>query len=381
MTRKKRGDYEDPLALDLDANEAPARLAPTDPAEADALAEEADAGQFAAEEPYDTGDRFLPYVGKTGVEVSLRIGGDTFWASQAQMAEMFGISRSGVTRHIGRITAEGELPEEGNVQLMYITKGRKATKLYNLNMMISVGYRVESKQGTLFRIWATDKLVQYLTKGFVIDAPKLKEPGANDRVAELREIIRDIRASEANIYAELRRICALCTDYDPASDEARKFYQNMQAKLYWAVVSHTPSMVLMNRADAELPNMGLQTRPTANIRQEDAVVAKNYLAGAELDELNRLTTILLDIFDDQLKLGKLTLMSEADALMDTQLKNLSRVVLKGGGTVGADDARAHAKAEYKKFDDRRRALRVQEKQQELAALKEAALALPKPAKK
>jgi hypothetical protein len=336
-----------------------------------------------ADEPpdHDTGDRFLPYVGKTGVEVSLRVQGDTFWASQAQMAEMFGISRSGITRHIGRIISEGELTEEGNVHLMYITKGKKPTKLYSLNMMISVGYRVESKQGTLFRIWATDKLVQYLTKGFVVDAPRLKEPGAADRVAELRDIIRDIRASEANVYAELRRICALCSDYDPASEDARKFYQRMQAKLYWAVVSYTPAMVLKDRADAEQPNMGLQFWPKENIRQEDAVVAKNYLAGAELEELNRLTTILLDIFDDQLKIGKLTLMSEAETLLDAQLKNLSRAVLTHGGSVSADDAKAHARAEYKKFDERRRALRTESRHAELAELKSTGAALPKPLRK
>jgi hypothetical protein len=297
------------------------------------------------------------------------------------MAEMFGISRSGITRHIGRIVSEGELAEDGNVHLMYITAGKKQTKLYSLNMMISVGYRVESKQGTLFRIWATDKLVQYLTKGFVVDAPRLKEPGEADRVAELRDIIRDIRSSEANVYAELRRICALCSDYDSASEDARKFYQRMQAKLYWAVVSYTPAMVLKDRADAEQPNMGLQSWSKENIRQEDAVVAKNYLAGGELEELNRLTTILLDIFDDQLRIGKLTLMSEAEALLDKQLKNLSRAVLTHGGSVSADAAKAHAKAEYKKFDDQRRALRAETRQTELAELKSASAALPKASRK
>lgn len=376
MTRKKRGEYEEPLSLDMDPDEALARFAQADPAEADALAKEADAGQFADEPHHDTGDRLLPYVGKNGVEVSLRIEGDTFWASQGQIADMFGISRSGVTRHIGKIFADEELAEEGNVHQVYISS-TKPTKLYNLNVMISVGYRVESKNGTLFRIWATDKLVQYLTKGFVVDAPRLKEPGAADRVTELREIIRDIRSAEANIYAELRGICALCSDYDSASDAARTFYQRMQAKLYWAVVSHTPSMVLMGRADAEEPNMGLQAWPKTEIRQSDAIVAKNYLAGAELEELNRLTTILLDIFDDQLKIGKLTLMAEADELLDKQLKNLSRAVLTHGGNVGADDAKGHAKAEYKKFDERRRALRARERQAELLELKETAKALPK----
>ncbi len=375
----KGGGKEPPVTLDMGFDEALERFAQADPVEADALAKADGAGQFEESEAHDTGDRFLPYVGKTGVEISLLVRGDTFWASQGQMAEMFGISRSGITRHISRIVAEGELPEEGNVHLMYISP-TKPTKLYNLNMLISVGYRVESRQGTMFRIWATDKLVQYLTKGFVIDAPKLKEPDAHDRIAELREIIRDIRASEANLYAELRNICALCSDYSASSDAARVFFQQMQAKICYAVTSRTPSEALKERADATQPNMGLQTWPKTNIHQTDATTAKNYLADAEISELNRLTTILLDIFEDQAKIGKLTLMSEAAALLDKQLANLNRVVLRGGGTVKNDAAVAHAKAEYSKFDAQRKALRVAEAQREIVALKAADKALPKPRK-
>ena len=123
-------------------------------------------------------------------------------------------------------------------------------KVFDLNALISVGYRVGGKTGTGFRVWATDKLVRYLTKGFVIDSQRLKEAGNHDRVAELREVIRDIRAAEANVYAELRRICALCQDYDPNAETAHQFYSHMQAKLYWAVTSHTPSEILNARADA-----------------------------------------------------------------------------------------------------------------------------------
>lgn len=327
----------------------------------------------------DTGDRLLVYQGKDGVRAELRVESDTFWATQAQMADMFGISRTGVTRHLTRIFGEGELQEEGNVHLMYISP-TKPTKLYSLNAMISVGYRVESRQGAMFRIWATDKLFQYLTKGFVIDSPRLKAPGDHDRIAELRDIIRDIRSAEANLYAELRRICSLCADYAPDSDAARTFYQRMQAKLHYAVASRTPSETLVHRADAGRPNMGLQTWPKADIRQEDATTAKNYLAEGEISELNRLTTLLLDIFDDQAKIGKLALMAEADALLDVQLANLNRAVLRGGGKVKTDTAIAHAKAEYAKFDARRRALRVEERQKEIAALMANEKELPKPRK-
>lgn len=325
----------------------------------------------------DTGDRMLVYSNERGAQVELRVLGDTFWATQAQMADMFGIDRSGIAKHILNIVSEGELSEEGNVHLMHISATRP-TRLYSLNMMISVGYRVESKQGTMFRIWATDKLMQYMTKGFVIDAPRLKQPDQYDRVSELREIIRDIRAAEANVYAELRRICAMCQDYDPAAPQSRTFYKHMQAKLYWAVVSQTPAMVLKSRADSDAPNMGLQTWPKANIRQEDAINAKNYLADRELSELNRLTTILLDIFDDQLEIGKLTLMSEASNLLDAQLRNLHRVVLRHGGKVSHDDAVESAKREYAKFDAKRREARRLEAERALVEIKAKGGSLPKP---
>lgn len=327
-----------------------------------------------------TGDRFLVYQTKDGVRIELRVDGDTFWATQQQMADAFGVTRPNVNQHIQNIFREGELSESAvcKESLLTARDGKSyQTKLYDLNALISVGYRVGGPLGTAFRIWATDKLLRYLTKGFVVDTERLKATGNHDRVAELRDIIRDIRSAEANVYAELRRICSMCRDYDPKSSEAHQFYSHMQAKLYWAVISHTPSMVLRERADARAPAMGLQTWPKADIRQADAVVAKNYLRDTELRELNRLTTILLDIFDDQLEIGRLTRMAEAEAMLDAQLRNLNRAVLTHGGSVSHDDAEAYVKKEYKKFDEKRRLLRVEETAKELAALKTIGRGLPK----
>jgi len=331
-----------------------------------------------------TGDRFLLYAAKDGVRVDLRVEGDTFWATQSQMADAFGVTPQNVTIHLRNIFNEGELAEAAVCKESLHTGRdgkRYPTKLYDLNALISVGYRVGGPLGTAFRIWATGKLLQYLTKGFVIDAERLKEPGNQDRVAELREIIRDIRSAEANVYAELRRICAMCRDYDPKSEASREFYTRMQAKLYWAVTTHTPAMILNDRAKADAPNMGLQTWSKQDIRQSDATTAKNYLGDSELRELNRLTTILLDIFEDQLEIGKLTLMAEAAALLDAQLRGLNRSVLAHGGSVSHAAADAHAKAEYRKFDERRRAIRADEHAKELAALKGTEKALPKPRKR
>lgn len=332
-------------------------------------------------EDADTGDRLLIYATDKGLSVELRYVGDALWMTQAQMAELFGRDVSVISRHIANVLGEGELVEEGNLQFVQIARSTKPVALYGLDMIISVGYRVSSAQATLFRKWATGVLVRFATKGFVVDADRLKDGAEQDRIAELRETIRDIRSAEANVYAELRRICAMCQDYDPRSDVAREFYRHTQAKLFYAVVNHTPSELLIGRADASTPNMGLQSWPKDTIRQKDAVIAKNYLAPAELKELNRLTTILLDIFEDQLEVGRLTTMSHASRLLEQQLQGLGRLILKGGGQIAHQAAETRAKSEYSRFDESRRASRKAQADAELAALKDSQKDLPKVRKK
>ena len=255
------------------------------------------------QEDQATGDRFLVYGTDAGPKVEIYYQGDELWMTQAQIADLYGRDVSTISRHIGSILEEGEL-DESNLHKTQIASSTKPITLYSLDMVISVGYRVSSKQATLFRRWATDKLVQFATKGFVVDATRLKSPDYRDRVAELRDIIRDIRSDEANVYRELRSICAMCQDYDGSSDEWHEFYKNTQAKLIYAVASNTPAEVLNSRADSNVPNMGLQTWPNDNIRKADVTTSKNYLAEREIKELNRLTTILLDIFEDQLDIGR-----------------------------------------------------------------------------
>jgi hypothetical protein len=249
-----------------------------------------------------TGDRFVIYGDGSGVHIEVNYQGDQLWMTQAQIAGLYGRDVSTISRHIASILEEGEL-DESNLRKTQIASSTKPITLYTLDMVISVGYRVSSKEATLFRKWATDKLVQFATKGFVIDAPRLKAPENRDRIAELKEIVRDIRSDEANVYRELRQICAMCQDYDGQSDEWHDFYRNTQAKLVYAVCSNTPAEVLNRRADAGQPNMGLRTWPNTNIRKSDVVTSKNYLTPIEIRELNRLTTILLDIFEDQMDLG------------------------------------------------------------------------------
>lgn len=327
-------------------------------------------------EDTDTGDKFLVYANQNGLSIDIKYEGETLWMTQAQMSELFGRDISSISRHVNNILEEDELPEETSLHKVQTTTGRPAT-IYSLDMVISVGYRVSSKQGTLFRKWATGILVQFAKRGFVIDTPRLKQPENTDRVKELREIIRDIRSDEANIYRELQAICAMCQDYDGQSKTAREFYQRTQAKLIFAVTSHTPSELIIERANHAIDNMGLQTWPNENIRKSDVTVSKNFLAKAEIKELNRLTTILLDIFEDQLDLGRITIMQDAQTLLDAQLKQLGRAILNSGGKVKSSTAKKHAEAQYNKFDDKRKTERHKQADKNISELSALAKELPR----
>lgn len=324
-----------------------------------------------------TGDRLLIYGTARGAHVELRYDGDALWMSQAQMASLFGRDVSVISRHISAILEEGELDEDGSLQKLQTTSsgGRPAT-VYSLDMVISVGYRVSSAQATQFRRWATDILVRFATSGFVVDAERLKVPGARDRVAELRDIVRDIRASEANLYAEIRHICAMCQDYDPKSDAWRDFYRNIQAKLCYAVTNQTPAEIVRTRADADEEHMGLHSWGSDRVTSADVTTAKNFLGAAEIRELNRLTDLLLTIFEDQLDLGRLTTMAQATKTLETQFKQLGRVVLRGGGRIAKTDADRHAREEYRRWDERRKAAEKARVDSEYAELKKATKSLP-----
>ncbi len=314
------------------------------------------------------GARFLIYGDEKGVAVELRYDGDALWMTQAQMAALFGRDVSVISRHISAILEEGEL-EENHLQKMQMNPRGGPSTFYSLDMVISVGYRVSSSQATLFRRWATDKLVQFATKGFVVDSVRLKRPDARDRVAELREIIRDIRSDEANLYRELQTICSMCQDYDGASDMWQAFYRNTQAKLIYAVSSHTPAEVIRARANAHEPDMGLRSWTNANLRKRDVATSKNYLAQDEIKELNRLTDILLSIFEDQLDIVRLKTMAEATALLDKNLADLGRGVLRHGGSVSMRDAKAHAEREYEAYNAGRKLVRHKEADQAIEEIK------------
>ncbi len=328
-----------------------------------------------------TGDHFLVYGSDKGMRLDIRFEGETLWMTQAQIAALFGRDRSVISKHISGVFSDGELDEGSNVQKMHIAHSTKPVSIFNLDLIISVGYRVSSKQATVFRRWATGVLVQYARKGFVVDSVRLKNSENADRIKELRDIIRDIRSDEANVYRELSRICAMCQDYDAGSATTLNFYKHTQAKLVFAVTSQTPAEVVMSRADIKAPNMGLQTWPHDNIRKSDVTVSKNYLAEAEIKELNRLTSLLLDIFEDQAEIGRLVVIKDAETLLDAQLSGLNRVVLSDGGQVNKMDADRKAFAHFAKFKEAQKQLRHDQADQSIQALAKEAKDLPKTRKR
>lgn len=343
--RKGRGE---------DADEALGRLAgPGSPRGED--------GPVRLTEDGETGDRFVLYATDAGVKVQLKYEGDELWMTQPQMADLFGVTRQNVNLHLKNIYDEGELDRAATskdslqVRQEGARRVRRAVTLYTLDAIIAVGYRISSRQGTLFRKWATDKLVRFATKGFVVDAARLADPGAADHFRELREIIRDIRASEANVYREVTRICSLCSDYhDLAERERTRFFASVQNKLHYAVTGMTGAEIRKDRADAGAPAMGLTawsgTRPT----QKDVMTAKNFLGEAEIRDLNRTTGMLLDYVEQELDLGRLVTMADAQAKIDTFIRNNERPLLDGTGSVSRADADAHAKAQYRIYKEAQR---------------------------
>jgi hypothetical protein len=232
---------------------------------------------------------------------------ETVWLTQQQMAELFQTTVPNVSMHIRNLFNEGELRADSVVKDFLTTAADRKnyqTRFYNLDVIIAVGYRVKSLRGTQFRQWATARLREYLVKGFTMDDERLKNPpgkGQVDYFDELLERIRDIRASERRVYLRVREILALAADYDATEPETQVFFQTIQNKLHFAATGKTAAEIIAERADAAQPNMGLTAWRSGVVRKGDVTVAKNYLRGKEIEELNRLVVMFLDFAEDQAK--------------------------------------------------------------------------------
>ena len=254
---------------------------------------------------------------------------------------------------------------------------------YNLDVILAVGYRVRSARGTQFRRWATERLREYLVKGFTLDDERLKNPpvagsGVPDRFDELLERIRDIRASERRMYLRVREIFAMAADYSPTLPETNRFFQVIQNKLHFSVTGKTAAELIAERADSSLPNMGLTTWKSGSVQKADVTVAKNYLKESEIGELNRIVVMWLDFAEDQARRRKEVFLKDWAEKLDSFLAFNERDVLEDAGRVSREQAEAHAQVQYEQFAAKRRALLEAEGAEfQSRALEDAARALSK----
>lgn len=331
---------------------------------------------------YETDD------GRTRVEC--RFIAETLWLPQAGMADLFQTTKQNIAKHLKAIFAEEELAQDAVVNHWLTTaadgKNYRVT-YYSLDAILAVGYRVRSTRGTQFRRWATERLREYLVKGFTLDDERLKNPpvagsGVPDRFDELLERIRDIRASERRMYLRVREIFAMAADYSPTLAETTRFFQVIQNKLHFAVTGKTAPEIIRERADASRPNMGLTSTKSGSVRKADVTVAKNYLLEGEIGELNRVVVMWLDFAEDQVLRRKEIFLKNWEEKLDAFLKFNDRNVLPNAGQVSKKQADAHAEEEYARFATRRRALLEAEGvEQNVKMLVDAAKKLPKAKKK
>ena len=277
---------------------------------------------------------------------------DTVWLSMEQMAELFQRDRSVIGKHIRNIFKEGELKKESVwAKFAHTADDGKTYQVdyYNLDVIISVGYRVKSLRGTQFRIWATNILKEYMQKGFALDDDRLKRLGGGNYFDELLERIRDIRSSEKVFWRKVLEIYATSIDYDPRAESSILFFKQVQNKMHWAAHKHTAAEVIYQRADAEKEHMGLTSWQGKSIKRTDVEVAKNYLNKDELDALNKIVTAYLDIAEVHALNHEPMYMKDWLETIDDYLKMTRRDILKTKGSVTHNQALEKAHEEYEKY--------------------------------
>lgn len=301
--------------------------------------------------------------GKVKVEIFLH--DETIWLTQQKIADLFGVQRPAITKHLKNIFETGELQEELVSSILEHTTQHGAiagktqetkVKLYNLDAIISVGYRVNSSQATAFRIWATERLKEYIIKGFTMDDERLKNPNnifGKDYFEEQLARIRDIRSSERRFYQKITDIYSQCSaDYKQDADVTEKFFATVQNKLHWAITGQTAAEIVAARVDSKKNNMGLTTwknAPAGKIRKTDIGIAKNYLDEKELDGLNRIVTMYLDYAESQAQKGVVMYMKDWVIKLDAFLQFNERAILKDAGKVSHEVALALAEKEFEKY--------------------------------
>ena len=294
------------------------------------------------------GEILIYQTPKGDTKIDVLIENETVWLTQEQIATLFQRDRSVITKHINNVFEEGELDEQSNVQKMHIAKSDKPIKLYNLDVVISIGYRVKSHVGTHFRKWATQRLRDYIIKGFALDDERLKQ-ARNNYFDELLQRIRDIRSSEKVFYRKVCDIFATSIDYDNQTPLAQQFFASIQNKFHWAIHAHTAAEIIVERANADKPNMGLTNWTGESIKKQDVTIAKNYLTDVELDKLNRIVNQYLEFAELQAMEHKTMHMSNWMTKLNAFLTLNDREILNHAGKISHQDAEQHALKEYDKY--------------------------------
>lgn len=309
--------------------------------------------------PYETREILFYRTDNGDVRVEILLYQENLWLTQAKMAELFDVQKAAISKHLKNIFESGELIEEAVVSKMETTAadGKKYnTNYYNLDAIIAVGYRVNSKKATMFRIWANRVLKEFIIKGYVMDDARLQEPEyffGKDYFEEQLERVRDIRSSERRFYQKITDIYSQCSaDYDVDSPITKNFFATVQNKLHYAVTHQTAAEIVYGRADSTKPNMGLTTwknAPQGRIRKSDVSIAKNYLNEAEISSLNEIVTMYLDYAERQARRGNVMYMRDWISRLDAFLQFNEEDILYDNGKVTAAIAKAFAENEFDKF--------------------------------
>lgn len=314
-------------------------------------------------------NNIILYENEAGkIKVDVRFENENFWLTQKSMAALFGVEVPAISKHLNNIYETDELHEESTISKMETVRlegernVKRALEYYNLDAVIAVGYRVNSKQATQFRIWATQTLKEFIIKGFVLDDERLKQGKdfGKDYFDELLARIRDIRASEKRFYQKVRDLFALSQDYDKTDKKTEQFFATVQNKLLYAVTQKTAAEIIVNRAKSDLPNMGLTTWKGSRVRKEDIFIAKNYLNVDEIDTLNRMVTLFLDTAElrvkDQIPLSISFWEEEADNVIQFSRKP----VLTNLGSISHEEMKKIALKHYEDFDTERKKIEARE---------------------
>jgi len=305
---------------------------------------------------HDNAGEVLLYQTEDGsTRIDVQLVNDTVWLSLNQLADLFQRDKSVISRHISNVFEEGELAPTSVVANFATTAADGKTyqvDYYNLDVIISVGYRVKSHRGTQFRIWATQRLREYLIKGFALDDERLKQAGGGNYFDELLARIRDIRSSEKVFWRKVLDIYATSIDYDPNTEISQQFFKIVQNKMHWAAHGHTAAEIIIGRADASKPNMGLTSFSGKAPKRTDTTVAKNYLDADELDTLNRIVSFYLEFAELQAKNRRTMHMQDWISKLDDFLRLSERDILTHAGKISNESALEHANAEFDKFKQR-----------------------------